>query len=174
MIFLSRKSFYINHSIGDEDTDVVSNLMSVLKDTNTTAQQRRVRRPPGKLDTLRNRDIHFPFWPLVIFVFVTHTRSEVEPFAGVLSELNTTRVLRPPPPSSSSRGDIRPNHQRPLPPAPSPRGAIRPTQQRQPPPIPPRNPQPTTVEYICCCFDKAFLLFLTLLLVLFSLPAYLH
>jgi len=52
--FLSSKSFEINHSIGDEDTDVVSNLMSVLKDTNTTAQQRRgVRRPPGKLDTLK-------------------------------------------------------------------------------------------------------------------------
>ncbi len=149
--------------------------MSVLKDTNTTAQQRRVRRPPGKLDTLRNRDIHFPFWPLVIFVFVTHTRSEVEPFAGVLSELNTTRVLRPPPPPTTSRGDIRPDHQPPPPPSVlSPRGAIRSTQQRKPPPIPPRNSQPTTVEYICCCFDKAFLLFLTLLLVLFSLPAYLH
>lgn len=35
--------------IDDEDTDVVSNLMSVLKDANVSAQPRRIRRPaPGK------------------------------------------------------------------------------------------------------------------------------
>jgi len=33
----------------DEDTDVVSNLMSVLKDANMPSQARRVRRPPGRL-----------------------------------------------------------------------------------------------------------------------------
>ncbi|CAF0779717.1 unnamed protein product [Adineta ricciae] len=71
----------------DEDTDVVSNLMSVLKDTNMAAQPRRVRRPP-----------------------------EVEAFAGVMKELSSTPVHRPtvpqrlpppPPPPLSPPGGIR-------------------------------------------------------------------
>ncbi|CAF3987682.1 unnamed protein product [Adineta steineri] len=106
----------------DEDTDVVSNLMSVLKDTNMVSQQRRgVRRPP-----------------------------EVASFAGVLNELNNTKVQRPPPPSS--RGDNRPaaaaQHRLPPPPPPSSsQGGTRSAQQRPPPPpIPSRNPRSTTVE----------------------------
>ena len=52
---------------GDEDTDVVSNLMSVLKDANMTSQTRRVRRPPGKLIILNNRSV--VFYTLSTFYF---------------------------------------------------------------------------------------------------------
>ena len=41
--------------IDDEDTDVVSNLMSVLRDANVTSQPRRVRRPPGESRVLYRR-----------------------------------------------------------------------------------------------------------------------
>jgi hypothetical protein len=54
--------------IGDEDTDVVSNLMSVLKDANMSSQPRRVRRPPGKFINSRNRNSSFPFAQLLFFL----------------------------------------------------------------------------------------------------------
>ncbi|CAF0794794.1 unnamed protein product [Rotaria sp. Silwood1] len=100
----------------DEDTDVVSNLMSVLKDANMTSQPKRVRRPP-----------------------------EVETFAGVLNELNTNRLNqpsssvrddvrsnhnRPPPP--------------PPPPSHSSHGGTQQAQHQIPPPIPARNPRSPT------------------------------
>ncbi|CAF3991723.1 unnamed protein product [Rotaria magnacalcarata] len=134
----------------DEDTDVVSNLMSVLKDANMTSQPRRVRRPPGKLMILNK---------------------EGEAFTGVLHELNANRahqLLQP-----VGRGDVQPNHTRSPPPPPIPpssRGGIQPAHNRIPPPIPARNPRSTTVEYLlqirpCLSdFHYAFVTFLIRLL----------
>ena len=47
--FIFSRSLILSLSLcsDDDDTDVFSNLMSVLKDTNMAAQPRRVRRPPG-------------------------------------------------------------------------------------------------------------------------------
>ena len=58
--------------IDDEDTDVVSNLMSVLKDANVSAQPRRIRRAaPGKF--IRNSSPQFSLLPLsVMHTFFDH------------------------------------------------------------------------------------------------------
>ncbi|CAF1000284.1 unnamed protein product [Rotaria sordida] len=98
----------------DEDTDVVSNLMSVLKDANMTSQPRRVRRPP-----------------------------EVEIFGGVLNELNTNRVHQPSS-SVRVDVRSNHNRPPPPPPPHSSHDGTRQTQHQIPPPIPARNLRSTT------------------------------
>jgi hypothetical protein len=47
ILLLSNDFEHFIRCIDDDETDVVSNLMSVLKDANAASQPRRVRRPPG-------------------------------------------------------------------------------------------------------------------------------
>jgi hypothetical protein len=93
----------------DEDTDVMSNLMSVLKDANMSSQPRRVRRPP-----------------------------EAPTSGGLLNELKTTQTPRSPPPSLNGDARPSLHRLPPLPP-PSSGAKPQPAQHRPVPPRPIQN-----------------------------------
>jgi hypothetical protein len=98
----------------------------------------------SSLPLVRTISLSYRLFPTSYF-FVSHTRSEVEQFAGVLTELNNTRGQRL---SPSPRNDAQPTqHRLPPPPPPSLRGDVPPAIHRPPPPpIPARNLRTTTVE----------------------------